>query len=44
MTDQLAAPLQTDEITAMGAAIDHRMDLAILTARNDDRGLTEKRR
>ena len=35
----MAAPLQADEIAAMGAAIDHCLDLAVLAARNDDRGL-----
>ena len=40
----VAALLQADEIAAMGAAVDHRMDLAVLAARDDDRRLAEKRR
>src|SRR5262249_52517674 len=40
----MAAPLQADEITAMSAAIDHRVDLAVLAAGDDNRSLAEKSR
>src|ERR1700722_6102393 len=36
--------LETDEVAAMGAAIDHRVNLAVLAAGDDDRRLAEKRR
>src|SRR4051794_2429011 len=39
---RVAALFQADEIAAMGAAVDHRMDVAVLPARDDDRGLAEK--
>src|SRR5262249_7887318 len=40
----MAAPFQTHQIAAMGAAVNHRVDLAVLRARNDDRRLAEKGR
>src|SRR6266436_4371234 len=40
----MAAPLETNEIAAMGAAVDHRVDLAVLSAGDDDRRLAEKGR
>ena len=40
----VALALQADEIAAMGAAVEHRMDLAVLAAGDDDRGLAEKGR
>jgi len=40
----MAAPLETDEVAAVGAAVDHRVDLAVLPAGDDDRGLAEKGR
>src|SRR5207247_1928143 len=40
----MPAPLETDEIAAMGAAVDHRVDLAVLPAGDDDRRLAEKGR
>src|SRR5215471_10899332 len=40
----MAAPLQADEIAAMGAAIDHRMDLAVLAAGDHDRRLAQESR
>src|SRR5208282_5952105 len=40
----MAAPLETNEVAAMRAAVDHRMDLAVLPAGDDDWGLAEKGR
>ena len=40
----MAAALQADEVAAMGAAIDHRVDLAVLPAGDDDRRLAEEGR
>jgi hypothetical protein len=36
-------PLQTDEIAAMGAAVDHGVQRAVITAGDDDRCLAEER-
>ncbi len=40
----MAAPLEANEVAAMGAAVDHCMDLAVLPSGDDDRGLAEKGR
>src|SRR5439155_6279854 len=40
----VAALLQADEVAPMGAAVDHRADLAVLAAGHDDRRLAEKGR
>jgi hypothetical protein len=40
----MAAPLQADEVAAMGAAVQHGMDFAVTPAGHDDRGLAEKAR
>src|SRR5205823_10523752 len=40
----VAAPLQANEIAAMGAAVDHCVDLAVLPPGDDDRRLAEKGR
>ena len=38
----VAALLQADEVAAMGAAVEHRVDLAVLAAGDDDRRLAEE--
>ena len=38
----MAASLQTNEITAMGAAVDHCVNFAVIAASDDDRCLAEK--
>src|SRR5712691_9027710 len=40
----MATLFQADQIAAMGAAVDHRVDFAVLAADDDDRGLAEKGR
>src|SRR5215475_5887436 len=40
----MAASLQADEVAAMSAAVNHRVDLAVVPAGDDDRRLPEKRR
>ena len=40
----MPAPLQADEIAAMGAAVDHRMQRPVIAAGDDDRRLAEKGR
>src|SRR5690242_11093361 len=39
-----AAALEADKVAAMGAAVKHGMDFAVMPAGNDDRGLAEKSR
>ncbi len=40
----MAAPFQTDEVAAVGAAVEHRMNLAVMSAGDDDRSLAKKGR
>jgi len=40
----MAAPLEANEVAAMGTAVDHRMDLAVMPAGDDDRRLAEEGR
>src|SRR5262249_27213448 len=38
----MTAPLEADEVAAMGTAVLHGVDLAILATRDDDRGLADE--
>src|SRR5215472_16949687 len=40
----MAASLQTNEVAAMSAAVDHRVDLTVIAAGDDDRRFAEKGR